>query len=611
MNANSSRWPTRCRVPASTWGEVMRATPVLAAGILALCASSSGAAAAPTVDAPPSAAFTPAGTREQLKAQELADGNVHDFVSMQAFAPPAGSLAPSRTLEGRISLGRRSGGAFRVLRNEPFHIPLTDSIKGLPPFDFQFVSDGNQLIPVRRGPVPSPHRDWEWVLEPGRLWNEPGDGGLTRAALPFSLQERNSNCLHNGVLTFLIGPADRISNAYYQISGETCAYFKFDAWGLLQGNYRPGRVVNGAAVISAYRDEVAARLPVRPLAELAQDHPGVLASDFALAPASDGDVPTLYGVVIDGVNYAGNCATRAGEYPYCDVLDLPSYSTAKTIVGAVGLMRLEQLWPGARHALISKYVSECRTRDWEGVTFENVLDMVTGNFDDPGFEVDEMADKVIPFFEFEHHTDRIRFACTAYHRKAPPATRWVYRSTDTYVLGTAMQAYVRARTDRRMDFFDTYERDALWRPLRLSPLMMQTRRSYDSTRQPFTAYGLTYHRDDVARIALFLDRSGGILDGAQLLDRSMLEAALHRDAAQPGWPAGYPGFSYLHGVWSRDLAPLLGCAAPTWAPFLSGYGGNSVVMFPNGVIYYFYSDSWVWDWGPAAVAVNRIKPMCP
>ena len=68
---------------------------------------------------------------------------------------------------------------------------------------------------------------------------------------------------------------------------------------------------------------------------------------LALAPPPDGDPPSQYGLVVDGVRYASACATRHGDYPYCEVLDLPSYSTAKSVVGAVGLMRLEKLYPQA------------------------------------------------------------------------------------------------------------------------------------------------------------------------------------------------------------------------------------------------------------------------
>jgi hypothetical protein len=75
-------------------------------------------------------------------------------------------------------------------------------------------------------------------------------------------------------------------------------------------------------------------------------------------------------------------------------------------------------------------------------------------------------------------------------------------------------------------------------------------------------------------------------------------------------PAGYPGFNYQLGFWSRDLKPVLHCANETWTPFMSGFGGNSVVMLPNGVVYYYFGDSAVWDWSPAAVEIDKIRPIC-
>ena len=44
---------------------------------------------------------------------------------------------------------------------------------------------------------------------------------------------------------------------------------------------------------------------------------------------------------------------------------------------------------------------------------------------------------------------------------------------------------------------------------------------------------------------------------------------------------------------------------------MAGYGGNLVVMLPNGVEYYYFSDSWAWDFGPAVVEVGKLRPLCP
>ena len=579
----------------------MRAVAGIALGLLALSAL-----------AGPSLAGDASAGGARLSVEALASGVAAGPVSMSAFTRPPTALPPTQHFQGRLVLNTNQlAGGFEVVRNQPFHLSVDDDRRRLPPFDFAFVQDGDAVIPVQRGAIASKHPDWALVLEPGRAWDEPGEQGYSRASLPFALEERNANCLHNGVLTFAFRSGGAITDVYYQISSETCAYFKFNAWGLVSARYRPGPVDGAAAVAEAYRQEVAARLPVRPLADLAKAHPGLSEAGFALATPADNDPPTLYGVVIDGVNYVGGCETRAGPSPYCDVLDLPSYSTAKTVVGAIALMRLEKLWPGARAALIADYVPACATDDWKGVTFEDALDMTTGVYGDPGFEVDENSNANGAFFRARTHAEKIAFACQHYHRQAPPGVRWVYRTSDIYVLGAAMQAFVRRRMGRDADFYDALLAEPLWRRLKLSPELMTTLRTDDRARQPLVGFGLIYHRDDVARLAAFLAVDDGKIAGEPMLDGAMLRRAMQRDPQQRGMMAGSAGFDYIDGVWGRDLAPVLKCATPAWTPFMSGYGGISIVMLPGGVEYYYFGDSQVWDWSPAAIEINKIRPICP
>lgn len=556
-------------------------------------------------------AGTAAPQTQHLLLNDLKNGTVPGPVRMAALARPPSATPPTQTFEGRLTLDAASfNGGFQVVRNTPYNIAIDGGIKSLPPFDFSFVQDGGALVPVQRGAVASTHPDWEFVLEPGEVWSEPGDVGYVRAALPFSLRERNANCLHNGVMSFAFKSDGTVSHVYFQISSETCAYFKFNAWGSAPAHYTPGAVANAAALREAWRGEVAARLPVKPISELIAAHPALSATGLGLAPPADGDLPTLYGVVVDGVNYVGGCDTRAGPYPYCDVLDLPSYSTAKTVLGAIGLMRLEKLWPGARNALISDYVPACATPDWAGVTFENALDMVTGVYGDAAFEADENSGGARPFFLADTHVGKIAFACGHYHRGSPPGKTWVYHSWDSYVLGTAMQEFVRRHLGPNADLYRDIHVAQLWRKLHLSPVLDTSLRTYDAVQQPYTGYGLTYHRDDIARIAEFLGPSSGAIGGEKMLDDAMLARALQRDAAHPGMPAGFPQFTYVDGTWAWDLAPVLGCARPARAPFLSGFGGNSVVMLPNGIVYYYFGDSQVFDWSAAAVEINKLKPIC-
>jgi hypothetical protein len=530
---------------------------------------------------------------------------------MQAFTPPADAKPASNVFEGRLTLGpERAGAGFTVLKDQFGDANANNgAARHLPPFDFEFVQSGNALIPVRRGAIPSPSPEWEYILEPGRVWDQPGDHGLTRAALPFTLEERNANCMHNGVLTFLFGKSGAISNVAYEIASETCFYFKFNMWGVAASRYVPSAVANAAAIASDYAREVAARLPTQPIETLSRDFPGVDPSQFGSPSEVPADDMTLYGVVAHGVNYVSGCGTRFGAYPFCAVLDLPSYSLAKSIVAGLASMRLEQLYPGMTQQSIAKYVPACAaTGTWNDVTFADALDMATGHYLQPGDQADENAPDLTPFFLDDTHAQRIAFACTHYPRKDTPGTRWIYHTVDMYVLGTALQAFYKSKGGG--DFYDEILARDIWTKLKLSPAIYTTRRTYDSVRQPFTGYGLTFNRDDIAKIADFINVDHGAIGGAQLLNPAMLRAALQQNPASPGLRASTDDFRYHNSFWAWNAQSALSCKASTWLPFMSGYGGIIVALMPNGMTYYYFSDSGVWRWAMAAAQADRIKPFC-
>ena len=43
---------------------------------------------------------------------------------------------------------------------------------------------------------------------------------------------------------------------------------------------------------------------------------------------------------------------------------------------------------------------------------------------------------------------------------------------------------------------------------------------------------------------------------------------------------------------------------------MSGYGGISIVMFPNRVIFYAFNDENHFDWGAAIPVVDHIRKLC-
>jgi hypothetical protein len=44
---------------------------------------------------------------------------------------------------------------------------------------------------------------------------------------------------------------------------------------------------------------------------------------------------------------------------------------------------------------------------------------------------------------------------------------------------------------------------------------------------------------------------------------------------------------------------------------MSGFGGISVAMPPNGAVYYYVSDGGKFSWARAVAETRRLKPLCP
>jgi len=132
--------------------------------------------------------------------------------------------------------------------------------------------------------------------------------------------------------------------------------------------------------------------------------------------------------------------------------------------------------------------------------------------------------------------------------------------------------------------------------------------------QPFTGWGLTYHHDDVAKLGKFLAADNAQINGVQVLDNTMYTTAMQRNGADRGLQTGtYTNFKYKYGFWARNLKSELSCANATWVPFMSGFGGISVVIFPNGVVYYNFAEDGLaatFDWTNPAIEVKKISNYC-
>jgi hypothetical protein len=555
----------------------------------------------------------------------FSDENVQSPVHDSAFALPQNASMPSEKFEGRLELlNTANSGGFALVHKEFEYSGDLSSWMHLPAFSFEFLQNGSHLIPVKQGLIFTGSPAWNYIIGPGRVWKENSDSGYSRASFPFALVERNQNCVHNGQMMFLFSnkKSPRISRLRYQVTQETCRYLKFDLWGQVAAAYSYYRVANNKQLKKEHAGEVSARVPYKPFAALVKDFPnsGVDLTGFLRTVKFPKDI-TTYGLYIDGVHYVGNCQTRYGEYAFCDQIRLPSYSTAKSAFASVAMMRLGELYgSGVYRQLIRDFVPQYTLGgDWSKVTFENTLDMATGNYIKSGFEADEDGPEEVAFLMAEPYDKKIAAAFTPFPHQADPGTTWIYQSSATFIVTQAMTGFLDKQRGAAADLF-ALVRDDVYKPIQVSKGGLTTIRTDNAeTGHPSGYFGLFYIPDDVVKIARFLNLDQGRIHSKQILDPERLDESLFRKTSVLGLPVPDVGnvstkgtFHYNHAFWAKHITaaefPQYTC--DFWIPFMSGYGGITILLLPNGVNYYVFSDANEFNWYDAVHQINKLKPFC-
>lgn len=525
-----------------------------------------------------------------------------------AFAPTVELPLPAQRFSGLLTLDTAGGSGQVNVLVDRYGIADDEGLllTSLPPFAFRYVSDGDAIIPVEREPQLSSHPYWEIILEPGKIWSEKSDDGWSRASLPFALKEKNQNCIHNGLMTFLYQADGSISRVAWQIASETCLYFKADMWGVTGARYEPQAVPGHEKIAAGYRDEYHRRLPVKPVHALKNEYPGIDPAAFLPPGIED---TSVYGLVINGVHYRGDCPTRYGSHPFCDTLDLPSYSLAKSVVAGLGYMLLTRKWPEFAAMKVEDLVPECALDDqrWQGVTMNHLVNMRTGLYQSAEFDSDENNAAMDDFFLALSHRQKVRFSCETWPKKAAAGKKAVYHTTDTYLLGVAMSNFLKAKRGRYSDIY-TFVYDHAFRDLGLSPLGRWTQRTYDERAQAFTGYGLVFHADDIVKIAASLNSDSSL---TRLLKGADLDAAMFRGRGHDiDFKTPEVEYAYNNGFWGVKAPEALNCRDETWMSFMSGYGGIIVAMLPGGGVYYYFSDSGQYMFKKAAAEANKALNYC-
>jgi len=545
--------------------------------------------------------------RMSLTYSNLINGfDSEGIISEDVLRMPDDAAPSPHVFQGRLELlGESTNGDATVLNGS-----LPDAYHHLPEFNFSFIQSDDYLIPTQRGLIITDESTFDYIIEPGHIWLEDGDQGFSRASLPFALVSKGNNALFNGTLTFLFN-GETVSKVWYQITQETTINTRANLWGLLDAEYHPESIPEVGQIRDAFQQELALRFPTQPIATLSETYPGVDLSAFGSGVTPE-DL-AWYGVIVDGVNYLGGCNTRAGTYTYCEWMRQPSYSVAKSTFPSLALMRLAQVYgPNVADLLIRDYVPEAADSigDWENVTFNNALDMATGNYESDAFMADDTGPKMDEFFGSKLYADRI-FNAFDWANQAEPGTIWVYRTSDTFIVTRAMQNYLQSQTGGDDDIF-TYVVDQVYQPLGLSPGTFTTMRTSDDNwhGQAEGGYGLWFIPDDIAKLTTFLLLQGGKINDEQILHPGMLAATLQQDPTDRGVPIGSNN-SYNNAFWAQRFGSEQGFSCDFWVVDWQGISGNVVVLMPNGIIYYYFSDSQDFVLSPAVIAADFIHPFCP
>jgi len=268
-------------------------------------------------------------------------------VHMKWFTMPDNAAHPKHNFCGTLSLEKIVLQMKNDIVVDDKFYSLTWKRMQIPEFSQSFVQHGSHLLPTESGLKEVDHPYYEILVGAGRVWSEIGDiveteeknydddrlgfddddeyekfkkkkdsdmSAVTwsRASFPFTLVERNNDCTHNGVMTFLYND-ESVSNLAYEIVQETCVHFKANLWGMMKAYYSSNTLPpesNSREIQNDFENHLSNRIPVKPISELEDMH----GTDFS--SFDEGNDATMYSFYVDGISYIGGFETRSGKYPY-------------------------------------------------------------------------------------------------------------------------------------------------------------------------------------------------------------------------------------------------------------------------------------------------------
>ena len=543
-------------------------------------------AAAPDADSAP--------PRQTLPSAEfLLENWSGGLTSNAAFVPGPDSHAAHAPFRGTLSLSETE----MILKPRKFTAPVLGRDPArFPGVSVSFFTLDGDLVPftqdvIRYGSVARGSSYLDMIVQPGRIWSEAGDGDWSRAAFPFALVNSIEGETHNGLATFLYKPG-KISNLRFQIVQQTAPFLVKDyffAAGLVRAAYAALPPGAEEGLVPTYEASLAHRVPMADWS--------ALAARVGAAPLAgfDGPMPArdvvLSGLDYDGTFYLKECQSAGGPLPWCDRARFGVWSVTKALANETALLRLaEKFGPSVFDLKIADYVPELAGHPgWEKVRFEDAIDMATGMGNgSAASSPNDISDGYLssdyrPWYEARSAEEKLAaLAAGAAVYSWGPGKVARYRDQDMFLLGVAMDRYLKSRAGPSADIWSMLDKE-VFEPIGIfyAPIN-RTLESGGGAGQPLMAYGYYPTIGDMVKIAR-LYQQGGKQGETQILYAEGV-AALFGAGAAPGLPTGeqlaFGETRYTNAFW---VAPFRAGNCAVRYPRMIGWGGNIVALLPDGM----------------------------
>ncbi len=567
-----------------------------------------------------------ADEHSHLDAAELLSGTRSAVIDNRAFVPDPAASPARAPFDGELVLSEA------LMQTVPAELK-THALRGrdaryFPAARLSFVTVDGDLVPatqdvIRTGFAAGGRSYWDIIIQPGRVWSEPADGGWSRAAFPFALVNSLEGETHNGLAIFLYR-GRKVSALRYQIVQQTLpgnVETIFAASGSVPTHAERGAPRDAAALARRYRAAWADAVPVHPWSELEQQVGKETLAGFADGlPAQD---TVLSGLDYHGVFYLHGCASAGGPLPWCDRARFGVWSVTKSFINEIALLRLAQKYgPEVFKAKIVDYVPAARSRPgWAEVTFSDCINMASGigngsSKRDPNDISDGFLDTTYDdWYDARSKDDKISALLrTAHVYPWGPGQVARYRDQDMYILGVAMDAFIKAREGRNASLWSMIQNE-VYEPIGIHYATSSRTIEPRGEGVPLMGFGVYATIDELVKVSRLYHARGRWHEN-QILYAPRIDE-LKAGTAPRGLPSGdhtpFGETTYFNAFWHMRYDANEGCKL--YIPQMLGWGSDSVTLYPGGLtgirIARLPADSTATDDPtPMARVANRLVPFC-